>query len=231
MTRAFLPLLLILCSVVGALAESTQEQSLWKELTLAQQEQLLSGRAVKLQEDVPESAWPRFTIYHLVRGKPSDVAAVFWNCELDPVYIPNCTSVRILSRPSPSIHEAEYTLKMPFFLPDEVYISRNSLTEISKSDYEITWKVLSSRYTKSCSGNLRMEQHGNDTLIRYTNLVIPGSRIAGLLRATAGNQVVDSVHALAHQVGKELSDDRNLLEHQIRELEKAIVPVPVGITK
>jgi hypothetical protein len=213
--------LLIFCGIRPALS---LENSLWSELTQSQKEQLVSGGSLKLEEDVPDSAWPRFRIYHLVNGKPSDVAAVFWNCELDPAYIPNCTSVRILSRPSPSIHEAEYTLKMPFFLPDEVYVSRNSLREISPSDYEISWKVLSSRYTKSCTGNLRMEQYGNRTLIRYTNLVVPGSRIARLLRASAGNQVVDSVHALVHQVGSELSNDGRLLEQQLGELEKSLHP-------
>jgi len=224
MNRALLFLLLIFCGILAAHAVSGRDQSLWNGLTTAQQEQLLSGKAVKLEEDVPDSPWPRFIIYHLVKGKPANIAAIFWNCELDPAYIPNCTSVRILSHPSPSVHEAEYTLRMPFFLPDEVYISRNSLRKISPTDYEISWKVLASRYTKSCSGNLRVEQHGDDSLLRYTNLVIPGSKIARLLRASAGNQVTDSVHALVHQVGSEIAHDTNLLERQFRELEKALTP-------
>lgn len=214
---------LVLCGVSNS---SAQEQSLWSGLTVSQQEKLLSGKALELEEDVPDSAWPRFTIYHLVQGKPDDVAAVFWNCELAPAYIPNCTSVRILGHPSASVHEAEYTLKMPFFLPDEVYVSRNTLHKIGPSEYEISWKVLSSRYTKSCSGKILIQGHDDKTLLRYSNLVVPGGRFAGLLRSTAGNQVIDSVHALVHQVEFELSSDRGLLDHQLHELEKVREPAP-----
>jgi hypothetical protein len=218
---------LTLCGISSLPAEPIVEHPLWDSLTPDQQQLLLDGKPVETEENVIESPWPRFRIYSLVKASPQDVASVFWNCELDAAYIPNCISVRILNRPEPSVHEAEYTLKMPFFLPDEVYTSRNSLKKIAPDSYEISWKVLASIYTKFCTGNLRIEQHGEYTLIRYTNLVIPKSRIAGLLRSTAGTQVNESVHALVRQVSSELEKDPALLEHQRQELEKSLLP-PTG---
>lgn len=216
MLRLLAILLLTLC---GTSAACFAEGTLWNELTPQQQDQLRAGNAVEIEENIPESAWPRFTIYYLVQGSPAAVAAVFWNCELAPTYVPNCSSVRILSHPSESINEAEYTLKMPFFLPDEVYISRNELSRHSPSSYEISWKTLKSRYTKACFGNLRIEEYGDKALLRYSNLVIPGSKFARLLRGSAGNQVSASMHAIVGQVALEFAKDPKLLEQQLQELE------------
>jgi hypothetical protein len=175
-----------------------------------------------LEEEISGKPWPRFTIYHLVKGTPADVAAIFWDCELDPKYIPDCLSVRIISRTAPWIHDGEYTLKMPLFLPDEVYVSRNELKRHSATSYEISWKVLRSRYSESCSGSLRMQEHDGKTLLCYSNLVVPGSRIAGLLRSTAGNQVVSSVQALVRQIALEIETRPQLLEQQLHSLEHAL---------
>ena len=133
------------------------EGTMWKGLTQAQREQLIAGKELVLDEDVPGKPWPRFTVYRLVQSPPKTVAAVFWNAELDPAYIPNCTAVSILASPKPSTQDVEYTLKMPFVLPDEIYLSRNELRNPSPETYEVNWKVLRSRYTSSCIGNLRIE--------------------------------------------------------------------------
>jgi hypothetical protein len=60
-------------------------------------------------------------------------------------------------------------------------------------------------------GSLRIEPHGQGSILRYANLVIPGSRIAGLLRATAGSQVVESVKALTRRVERMRDHDRTTL--------------------
>ena len=216
------PLFCFLLLLAGATASLSAEEQTWSALTKQQKEQLLSGKQVVVEEDIPGKPWPRFTIYHLVKAKQSEVAAIFWDCELDPKYIPNCLSVRIVSQPSLWINEGEYTLKMPLFLPDEVYVSRNELKKLSPNSYEISWKVIKSRYTESCSGSLRIEEHDGMTLLRYSNLVVPGSRIAGLLRSTAGTQVIASVHALVRQVNSEVERAPRLLEQQLQALEHSL---------
>ena len=192
--------------LVGATASLSAEELLWSALTKRQQAELLEGKAVEVEEIVPESAWPRFIIYQMVNSSPADVAAVFWNCDRAPDYIPNCLSVRIIHQPHPWIIEAEYTLGMPFFLSDEVYVSRNELRRHSASEYEISW-------------NLLVQEHQGKTLLRYTNLVVPGSRIAGLLRATASSHVLESVQALVKRVVWELEKSPSLLQKQLGTLE------------
>jgi hypothetical protein len=219
MTRISAGFLLLLA---GAAASLSAEESMWSALTQQQHAQLLAGKQVVLEEEISGKPWPRFTIYHLVKGTPADVAAIFWDCELDPKYIPDCLSVRIISRSAPWIHDGEYTLKMPLFLPEEVYVSRNELKRHSATSYEISWKVLRSRYSESCSGSLRMEEHDGKTLLCYSNLVVPGSRIARLLRSTAGNQVVSSVQALVRQIASEIEMRPQLLEQQLHSLEHAL---------
>ncbi len=219
MIRSFAVFLLLLA---GASASLSAEESMWSALTQQQHAQLLAGKQVVLEEEISGKPWPRFTIYHLVKGTPADVAAIFWDCELDPKYIPDCLSVRIISRSAPWIHDGEYTLKMPLFLPDEVYVSRNELKRHSATSYEISWKVLRSRYSESCSGSLRMQEHDGKTLLCYSNLIVPGSRIARLLRSTAGNQVVSSVQALVRQIASEIEMRPQLLEQQLHSLEHAL---------
>lgn len=205
-------------------AQSESKSLLWNSLTPEQHAVLNSGKPLSLEEEIPGNPWPRFTVYQLVKASPAQVAAVFWDCEKDPEYIPNCLRVSVLSRPSPNIVEAEYTLKTPFFLPDEVYVSRNELKRGPDGSYGVTWRVLRSRFTKSCSGNLQLEQHDGGTLIRYSNLVEPASRIAKLLRASASRQVVESVQSLVDHVGDLLVRPGTTLEKQVRSLDEALAP-------
>ena len=207
--KALLAIMLLAGMASHGIAAETDV--LWNNLTEVQQRDLLEGKTVETEENVEGSAWPRFRVYQLVKAEPKSIAAVFWDCRRDPEYIPNCTAVTILSHPSPSVIEATYTLAMPFLLPDEVYVSKNVLRKPSETSYEITWNVSEARYTKSAMGSLRIEPHGQGSILRYANLVIPGSRIAGLLRATAGSQVVESVKALTRRVERMRDHDRTTL--------------------
>ena len=207
--KALLAIMLLAGMASHGIAAETDV--LWNNLTEVQQRDLLAGKTVETEENVEGSAWPRFRVYQLVKAEPKSIAAVFWDCRRDPEYIPNCSAVTILSHPSPSVIEASYTLAMPFLLPDEVYVSKNVLRKPSETSYEITWNVSEARYTKSAMGSLRIEPHGQGSILRYANLVIPGSRIAGLLRATAGSQVVESVKALTRRVERMRDHDRTTL--------------------
>ena len=219
MMKAFRSLLLGVFFLICL--SSPAEESLGTNFSSIQQEELLSGKKLKIEEEIPGNPWPRFMIYQMVNSTPENVAAVFWNCELDPEYIPNCLSVRILKHPEPGVIEAEYTLKMPFFLPNEVYISRNELTSPAPGTYMISWRVDKTRYVKQSQGNILLHPAHGGTLIRYTNLVEPGSKFARLLRAQAGTQVMESVGALASQVEQELANSSVLLMKQVEALRQS----------
>jgi hypothetical protein len=220
MTRSTNLLTLLFCAIT--VTATAAEVPIWDTLTPGQQRQLSDGKAVVLEEEVSGRPWPRFTIYHLVNDTPRNVAAAFWDCETDATYIPNCTAVKILSQPHPWEHTARYTLKMPFFLPDEIYVTRDVLRNPLPSVYEVSWKVLESRYTKSCSGSLRIEPQGNGSILRYSNLVEPGSKFARMLRAKAGSQVLGTVQALVKQVEHELSKTPGMLELEVQALDRAL---------
>ncbi|MFZ0614945.1 MAG: SRPBCC family protein [Chthoniobacterales bacterium] len=212
----------LIAPLLLATTDAVAESNYWSGLSPRQKEILNSGETLILEEDVPRNPWPRFIVYQLVKATPAQVAAVFWDLQLDPKYVPSCLSVTIISKPSPHVIDGEYTLKMPFFLPDEVYVSRNNLHRRTPEDYEISWIVLRSRYTKSCSGTLSLQKHEKGTLLRYSNLVEPGSRIAGIMKNNAGHQVVASVKALASQVARELEGSTDLMEKQMNALNEAM---------
>lgn len=220
LTRFALAILLLATALPAAPPAS--EINYWSGLSLRQRALLISGETIILEEEISGNPWPRFIVYHLVKASPSEVAAVFWDLKLDPQYIPNCATVTILNAPSPSVVEGEYTLKMPFLLPDEVYVSRNMLRHSGAEDLEISWEVLRSRYTKSGRGAITLQRQEGGTLVRYSNLVEPGSRIAGLMRKSAGRQVVESVKALATQVTMEKTASPDVLEKQLKTLREAL---------
>jgi len=207
-------------SATGSLLAS--DLPLWERLTPQQQMVLSSGKQVVLEEEIPDNPWPKLTIYQLVKSSSADVAAVFWNSELDTKYLPNCKSARILDRPSHDVHKAEFILRMPLFLPEELYVSRITIKSPSQNVYEISWKVLESLYSKECKGMIRIEPHGDLALFSYQNFVKPRSNFAGLLRWPAQATIVDSVKSLVRQVETEKQKNPQLLAGQLQAVELAV---------
>lgn len=207
---------------------------MWSGLLPQQQRELTLGKPVVIEEVIAGNPWPRFTVYLVVKSSSAQAAAVFWDCELDPKYVPNCLSVKPVAHPYPWIYEEEYMLKMPLMLPNEVYISRNELQAQEVPEvYEISWNVQKARYIKGSKGNIRIEPlesegKGERSLIGYTNLVVPGSSIAGLLQPMARSQVVESVKALATQIENERQSSPELLNKQMEKLTQALKAIPTG---
>jgi hypothetical protein len=225
MLRYILPIVghfIIFFMLAAMTAFGADDHSTWESLTPSQQGILVDGKPVVVEEEVAENAWPRYIVYRLVDCPPAKVAALFWDCEQAPKYVPNCLSVQMVARPTPWIHEAEYTLHMPMMLPEEVYVSRNELTDPAKDVYEISWKVCQARYIKGSEGNLRVSPVGSKALLCYNNLVMPGSSIAGLLQSEARSQVVASVDALARQVEHEICKTPWLMDHQLQKLNESL---------
>jgi len=202
--------------------QASSNTSMWEALSIQQKEMLSDGKPIVVEESVPDNAWPRYIVYRLVGCAPAKVAALFWDCEQAPKYVPNCLSVHLISTPHPWIHEARYTLRMPMMLPEEIYVSRNELTNPEPDVYEVSWKVCEARYIKGSVGNLRVVPVGAKALIRYTNLVLPGSSIAGLLQSEARHQVVQSVDALAGEVEQEICTTPEIIAHQLQKLHESL---------
>jgi hypothetical protein len=216
----YLAWLLMLCASLNFTRASTIPS--WEELSANQKAQLSSGKAVVIEEDVPGEPWPILTIYQIANCSPEEVAGVFWDSKLDTRYLSGCRNVRIVERPTPPVQVAEFTLKMPFFLPDEVYTSRIELIPQPPGRYKITWHILESRYAKSCNGSVLLEPLSGKTLIRYRNFMAPHSRVAVLMRSPAKDRVVESVRALVNQVEKETRESPQLIRQQQKDLMQAL---------
>lgn len=190
-------------------------------LTPTQLAQLSNGKPLVLNKEIPGQPWPEMTIWQLLKCSPEVIAGVFWDSELDPTYLPGCLETRIISRPAPSVQKARFRLKMPLFLPDEVYTSEIELIPQPPGSYKITWKVIESVYAKSCNGEILIQPHEVMALVRYKNFMVPRSKIAGLLKSPGMSRVVESFHALVAQTEKEVSESSFLLEQQRKALQLA----------
>lgn len=208
-------------AAVAAASASTAVSS-QDVLSPVQLAQLASGKPLILEKDVPGEPWPELTIWQLIKCAPEELAGVFWDSELDASYLPGCLEARILSRPVPYAQKAQFKLKMPLFLPDEVYVSDITLIPQPPGCYRISWSVIESVYAKSCSGEIQIEPRAGMTLMRYRNFMVPKSRIAVLLRGAGRDRVIESVRALVAQTEREVRGSPELLARQRKALRMAM---------
>jgi hypothetical protein len=215
----YLALTLILLSFAGGY--SMQAASPDDKLTPSQLAQLSNGKPLVLNKVIPGEPWPQMTIWQLIKCSPEQLAGVFWDSELDPSYLPGCLETKIVSRPTPAVQKALFRLKMPLFLPDEVYTSEIELIPQPPGSYKITWKVIESIYAKSCTGEILIQPHEGMALVRYRNFMVPRSKMAGLLKGPGVSRVAESFHALVVQTEKEVNSSSALLERQRKALQLA----------
>lgn len=209
--------LILFLAALGAL-HATELDS----LTPAQLRQLTPGKPLVINREVQGQPWPETTIWQLVKCPPDLVAGVFWDSELDPTYLPGCLETRIISRPAPSEQQAWFRLKMPLFLPDEVYVSEIRLIPQNPGSYKITWKVLESIYAKSCTGEILIQPHeGGMSLVRYRNFMVPRSKMAKLLKHPGMKRVEESFQALVDQAETESRGSSDLPGKQRKALQLA----------
>jgi hypothetical protein len=206
-------LLLFSCPVLLA-------SSLLEDLDAKQVAGLASGDQIVILCDVEGKPWPRVQVYQKVAAAPNEVAAVFFDYKNAKSYVPKILKSEISRQVSPCVAEVDYGIDVPI-LPDEFYTARNTLTR-DESGFVVSWKLLRALQTKDSEGNLRIEPWEDGSVIRYTNLVTPGSRMAGLLKSIAIGQMKDTVNAIATQAGRQKSQNPEDLKAQVRALESAL---------
>jgi len=192
-------------------------------LSAPQQSQVKSGTQILITEDVEGKPWPRITIYQTVNATPEEVAAVFFDYEDNKSFVPNLLKSVISKRISPCITEIDYGVSIPI-LPDEFYTVRNSIKESPPGSYRADWKLVRAVQTKDSVGSFSIEPLDGKTIIRYQNLVTPGSSMAGLLRKSAISQMKDAATAIAGRAEKLKSSNPALLKKQVESLRTALKP-------
>lgn len=184
-----------------------------------------SGRQVVVSEKVSGSSWPRVTVYQFVPGSTEEAAAVFADYEHHVSFMPNVKRSRISRTIDSTTVEVDYVLNVPI-VSDESYTVRDRLTSTgsdsgsSARSYRVEWTLVRASSTKSADGEARFEPHGDGTLMTYRNLVVPGSRLAGLgfIRNRAQHEVAATARAIGDRVVQQRTGDRSLLDRQVQAL-------------
>lgn len=214
------PLMFLLLSCPILLASSLLEDLDGKQI-----EEVARGGQVVLLETVEGNPWPRVRVYQKIDAAPEEVAAVFFDYKNAKLYVPKVIKSEITRQVSPCVAEVDYGIDVPI-LPDEFYTARNTLTSGADGGYLVTWSLVRALQTKASEGNLRIERWKDGAVIRYTNLVTPGSVMAGLLKSTAIDQMKNTVRAIVARVEKQKSDKPEALKENIRNLESALKNEP-----
>jgi hypothetical protein len=193
-----------------------------EDLDATQRREVLAGRQVMTQQEIADKPWPRVRLYRLVRATPEEVAAVFFDYENAKAYIPDLLNSRISKTVTPRVLEVDYEVDVPI-LADEAYTARNELRAVHGGGFDVSWILLRALQTKSAEGSLLVEPHGDGhSLIRYTNLVTPGSGMAKILKNLALDRMEKTVEAIANQVELQKKNHPGDLARQVAALRAAL---------
>lgn len=214
-----------MAAVVTATAARAEAQG----LDSAQYAAIASGRQVVVAEKVAGSSWPRVTVYQFIAASPEEATAVFLQYESHASFLPNVKRSYISLVLDSATVEVDYVLNVPI-VADESYTVRNRLTSLrfdstgDARNYRVEWTLVRASSTKAADGYALFEPYRDGTLLTYRNLVVPGSRLAGLgfIRGRAQREVEATVRAIAARVAKARAEERQLLDERVRAL-RAIV--------
>jgi hypothetical protein len=195
-------------------------------LTAAQKARVEAGEIVYVPQTVAQMPWPRAVVYRFVAASPKEVMAVFTNYNSASEFVPNVVKSSILRTVSPGQQEVRYELSVPL-LPNEIYIATNTLSSHQGGALlEVSWRAGEARYFRSSVGKLEVAPHGAGSVIRYTNLVDPGTRFASILKGTAEKQIKETVNAIAQRVSHLKTNDPAELARQVQTLERTLRQLP-----
>lgn len=213
MISRFLPVL-----ALAALSTGVARGGILDTLSKDQREEVLDGDQISVEEKVEGKPWPRVRVYQKVEASAEEVAAVFSDYGQAHTFVPDVLSSRVVESRSPHTHDVEYEVEVPI-LPDERYTARNSLEALPGGGFRVSWKLLTALQTKDAVGNLAIEPHGDgESVICYTNLVTPGSSMAGLLRQAAMARMRKTVEAIVKKVELEKRERPAALAAKVKAL-------------
>lgn len=204
----------------------TASAGLLDGLTPAQKARVEAGEIVYTPQQVAKMPWPRAVVYRTVAASPQEVMAVFTNYAAAPEFVPNVVQATIVRTIQPGQQEVRYELSVPL-LPNEVYTATNTLSRREGGKVlEVSWRAGEARYFRSSIGKIEVAPNGNGSIIRYTNLVDPGTRFASLLKGTAEKQIKETVDAIARRVEDLKINHPARLDGKVRAFERTLRQLP-----
>lgn len=194
--RAWLPLAAII-----ALTATSLRAGLIDEVPSNARDELASGQVVVKSKNVQGAPWPQLSLYQVIAAPPDVVKALLLDYDAAPSYTPGMLGAKIVANNADGTKDVQYTVKVPV-LQKISYTVRNTYTQKGKS-FGVSWTLLQSPLAKSVDGSLRIEPYGNNqTLLCYTNLVVPITNLVAGLKNQALTEAKATVRAIQNEAEK-----------------------------
>lgn len=196
--RFLLPLAAFAVSVASLSAD------ILSEVPKYAQDELADGQIVVKSENVQGAPWPKLMLYQVVNASPSVVWNLFNDYAAAPEYTPGLIAAKIIETYPDGSKDVQYTVKVPI-IQRATYVVHNTYTKKGNMQ-EVAWNLVKSPLAKSSTGSLRIEPYGkNQTLLCYTNLVIPITNLVAGLKNEALSEAKTTVRALKAEAERRAS--------------------------
>ncbi len=189
LTLSLLGLLLIAGACPAAIVAELSEADLAK---------LQAGENIVVTVDKPGAVWPEVRIYRKVKATPQGVTDLFLDYEHANTFIHNLESAKVENEPDANTKDVRYIVKLPLIFKIN-YLVRNSYEKTAEG-YTVRWRLLEPPFAaKSAVGSLRVEPHGDEAVICYTNHVEPSTKFIAGLRGHAVKEASKTVTAIVKE--------------------------------
>lgn len=212
----------LLVLFIPIFCQAAVQTAIYDELNDSQKANLQKGEQVVLSQEIGKP-WPKVTVYQRLDATPEESMAVMADCDRHLTFFKDILRSTISQRLSKSTFIVDYTLHLPWPLPDEKYTLKDQLSLTSnRSTYLLNWTMVRADTTHDIQGNVRFETLGTGSIMAYQNLVVPDSQLASLMKGRAIQAVKDAAHSLVKQIYNEKKKNPDLLQNQIHSLKEAL---------
>ena len=164
-------------------------------------DELADDQVVVKSKNVQGAPWPQLSLYQVIDAPPEVLKDLFLDYDAAPSYTPGMIAAKVVANNPDGSKDVQYTVKVPV-LQKISYTVRNTYTQKGKS-FTVAWTLLQSPLAKSVDGSLRIEPYGkNQTLLCYTNLVVPITNLVAGLKNQALTEAKATVRAIKAEAEK-----------------------------
>jgi hypothetical protein len=176
------------------------------EVPASERDELASGQVVVKSKNVDGAPWPKLSLYQVVDAPPDVVKNLLLDYDSAPSYTPGMLAAKVLATNPDGTKDVQYTVKVPV-LQKISYSVRNSYAQKGKN-FTVSWDLIQSPLAKDVEGSLRIEPYGtNQTLLCYTNLVVPITNLVAGLKNQALTEAKGTVKAIKDEAEKRAKAD------------------------
>jgi hypothetical protein len=187
------------------------------------------GEPVQVLQALPDSPWPRSTVYQFIEATPEQSAAVLSDYELQSSYTPKVKTSRIIGTHDGET-DVEYVISIPIY-PDERSVSRQRVV-VNGGEYRVEWHTVVDSASRGSvtKGSATFRPMTNPktgkvgTLMIHDQSVVPASMFARvpMVRNKAIDASRDAVAAVRQQVEHEVAKEPAKLRAQIARMHAGI---------